>query len=80
MFEAVDDFVIVFDLVLESGEFFVVFAEEAFERLDAPTELLELTGECEDHGMVIECGVHGSVDLRGLVLGIGGSGPQANGG
>ncbi len=45
MFEAVDDFVIVFDLVLESGEFFVVFAEEAFERLDAPTELLELTVE-----------------------------------
>lgn len=45
MFEAVDDFVIVFDLVFESGEFFVVFAEEAFERLDAPAELLELTVE-----------------------------------
>jgi hypothetical protein len=27
--------------------------------------------------MVIESGVHGSVDVRGLVLGIGGSGPQA---
>jgi hypothetical protein len=27
--------------------------------------------------MVIECGVHGSVDLRGLVLGIGGREPQA---
>ena len=45
VFEAVDDFVIVFDLVFEFGEFFVVFADEAFERLDAPTELLELTGE-----------------------------------
>lgn len=45
MFEAVDDFVIVFDLVFEFGEFFVVFAEEAFERLDAPAELLELTVE-----------------------------------
>ena len=45
MFEAVDDFVIVFDLVFEFGEFLVVFADEAFERFDAPTELLELTVE-----------------------------------
>ena len=80
MFEAVDDFVIVFDLVFEFGEFLVVFADEALERFDAPTELLELTVECEDHGMVSECGVHGSVDLRGLVLGIGGKEPQARSG
>jgi hypothetical protein len=42
--------------------------------------LLELTVECEDHGMVIESGVHGSVDVRGLVLGDGGRDPQARSG
>ena len=45
MFETVDDFVVVFDLVFEFGEFLVVFADEALERFDAPTELLELTVE-----------------------------------